>query len=151
MRSTYRTHIRCRGTRDIHSVDYLTAEEYEFAFEYAAQYGELKKKYKELSFASSASPKLDNFGSRSSSPSDMVAMRAIKMADLSIQIDIIESTAREIVDNESIQKALLKSVGYRVAFGDIYPAPPVSKEQFYRYRRRYYYRLSKKINKDQER
>lgn len=126
----------------------MPMEDYIKAFSFSARYQQLKDEYRKLSFASAASPKLDSFGSRSSIPGDSVGMRAIKMADIRMQMELIEDTIDEVTKDERLAKALLASVGYCISYDKI-GYIGISKSQFYRYRRRYYYLLSAKLKGDE--
>lgn len=146
MRLMHKVHIRCKGSDDVTSADWLTDEDYREAYIYAGQYEKLKSEYRKLNAVSLSSPKTDTIGGRSNLPGQPTEQLAVKLLNVSLKIALIEQAALAASDNdERLAKSILESAGCHKPYEFIYPTPLVSKSQFYRFRRKFYRIISDNI------
>lgn len=75
--------------------------------------------------------------------SNPVCARAIKAAELSKKLEVIEQSCIEA--DSGIYQYLLKNVTLGISYEKMYPSPPCCKDHFYRKRRKFYAILDEKL------
>lgn len=134
----YKTHTRAKGTK-LHDSTYLPQEQYQIAYQYAGLYETLKREYANILRTVISSPSLEASGGITNAPGRPAETKALKLLDISERIDLIEESAMEACDGEKIiAEDIIKSAGYHMSYDSIYPMPCVSKDTFYRKRRKFY-------------
>lgn len=140
--------ILCRGYTKTDDRYYLSDDDFRDAFDFCRRYQDYKREYRELSLIGASSPNLSSFGSRGSGGGSGVEALALRLADASEKIEIIESAVRAASDERIVQELLLKSLRLNLPFSGIAYESVVSEASFYRLRRRVYYFVSQRLKQN---
>lgn len=124
---------------------YMSKADYLTAVHYALRYPELKKRYNNLYDTRSidySKPRV-----KSSNNFDSTQNYAIERQQLSDKIEKIESAIRETIQDDGIFEEYLKlAVCYGYTFEQLLGKKiPISRNTFYKLRKKFYFILSKKI------